>query len=63
MSIGVDLHKTQFTVCELSEDRKIVEFREYPTNDSGYEEFIKRLIGFCFMNLFELVNVLFSCFS
>ena len=43
MSIGVDLHKTQFTVCELSEDRKIMGFREYPTNDSGYEEFIKRL--------------------
>ena len=46
MSIGVDLHKTQFTVCELSEDRKIVEFKEYPTNDSGYEGFIKRLNNF-----------------
>ncbi len=42
MSIGVDLHKTQFTVCELSEDRKIIEFGEYPTNNEGYERFIRK---------------------
>jgi len=31
------------TICELSEDRRIVEFKEYPTNEEGYKNFIKRL--------------------
>lgn len=39
MSIGVDLHKTQFTVCFLSEDRRIEAHRLYPTTESGYEDF------------------------
>ena len=43
MSIGVDLHKTQFTVCMLSEDRKIEIIKEYPTREEGYEAFIKRI--------------------
>jgi len=41
MSIGVDLHKTQFTVCMLSEDRKIVESGIYPTRNDGYEKFLE----------------------
>lgn len=42
ISIGVDLHKTQFTVCCLSEDRKIQETGIYPTTEEGYKAFIKR---------------------
>ena len=43
MSIGVDLHKTQFTIYLLSEDRGIVEYEEYPAKDEGYEVFIRKL--------------------
>jgi len=43
MSIGVDLHKTQFTVCCLSEDRKIQESGIYPTKDRGYGSFVKKM--------------------
>jgi len=43
MSIGVDLHKTQFTVCFLSEDRKVKESGIYPTDKSGYESFLSRI--------------------
>ena len=42
MSIGVDLHKTQFTVCLLSEDRKVQDAGMYPTNENGYREFLKK---------------------
>jgi transposase len=45
MSIGIDLHKTQFTVCCLSEDRAIQETGMYPTTDRGYRAFIKRISG------------------
>ena len=43
MSIGVDLHKTQFTVCCLSEDRKIQESGIYPTTYRGYGAFRERM--------------------
>jgi transposase len=43
MSIGVDLHKTQFTVCCLSGDRKVQESGIYPTKDRGYGAFIKKI--------------------
>jgi len=42
MSIGVDLHKTQFTVCMLSEDRKIVDQAIYPTSEFVYKEFLEK---------------------
>ena len=42
LSIGSDLHKTQFTTLSLSEDRKIVESGIYPTNSIGYESFLKQ---------------------
>lgn len=45
MSIGVDLHKTQFTVCCLSEDRGIQESGIYPTTDHGYRAFIMKVSG------------------
>ena len=40
MSIGVDLHKTQFTYWVLSEDRKVDGHGRSITNPSGYEDFI-----------------------
>lgn len=43
VSIGVDLHKTQFTVCYLSEDRKIQEIGLYPTSEAGYISFFKKV--------------------
>ena len=46
MSIGVDLHKTQFTVCFLSEDRKVKESGVYPTDNSGYESFLSIIDGY-----------------
>jgi len=45
MSIGVDLHKTQFTVCCLSEDRRVQESGIYPTTERGYRTLIKKVSG------------------
>jgi transposase len=40
VNVGVDLHKTQFTVCVkgLGEDQ----FAVYPTTKEGYEAFLKK---------------------
>lgn len=46
LSVGVDLHKTQFTVCMLSSDRKIRTNWKYLTNKTGYESFLKTLENF-----------------
>lgn len=43
LSIGIFLHKTQFTECFFSEDRQIVEFVKYLTNEQSYESFLKRV--------------------
>jgi transposase len=43
MSIGVDLHKTQFTVCFLSEDRRIKDSGMFPTNEIGYRDFLMKI--------------------
>jgi transposase len=40
MSLGVDLHKTQFTYCCLSEDRAVDGFGRELTNKEGYDSFI-----------------------
>jgi len=53
MGIGVDLHKTQFTTCMLSEDRKIIKYDEYPTKDEGYKAFIGKL-NFLIENGYEV---------
>ena len=42
MSIGVDLHKTQFTVCFLGENRKTVESGIFPTSEAGYNDFLTK---------------------
>jgi len=46
MSIGVDLHKTQFTVCMISEDHKIIESGIYPTGEDGYKKFLEVVDSF-----------------
>jgi len=43
ISIGIDLHKSQFTTCMLSEDRTVREPGMYPTTELGYREFLKRV--------------------
>ena len=42
ISIGVDLHKSQFTVCFLSEDRKVEKTDMFSTRETGYEDFLSR---------------------
>lgn len=43
MSVGVDLHKGQFTVYWRSEDGLYGRWERYATNESGYKEFIGAL--------------------
>lgn len=46
MSTGVDLHKTQFTVDFLSEDRANDKAATYLTNDKGYDSFLEKVRKF-----------------
>ena len=39
LSVGIDLHKTQFTVCALAPSGEIVKEGMYPTTNDGYDEF------------------------
>ena len=39
LCVGVDLHKTQFTVCALNEDGEYLLEKHYPTKEEGYQEF------------------------
>ena len=43
--IGVDLHKTQFTVHVRVGDRieDFSEIKQYPTTEAGYAEFLNRI--------------------
>jgi transposase len=43
LSVGVDLHKGQFTVYWLGGDWSVGDFRHYKTNTAWYEEFEGRL--------------------
>ena len=45
VNFGVDLHKTQFTVHARigSKVEDLTEIRQYPTTESGYAEFLKRI--------------------
>jgi transposase len=40
VNVGIDLHKSQFTVCVNRGGRE--KFTEYPTTEEGYEAFLKR---------------------
>lgn len=43
LCVGVDLHKTQFTVCALTEDGEVLLQEMYLTNDEGYKTFINEM--------------------
>lgn len=43
LCVGVDLHKTQFTVCAINEDGEILLEGRYPTSTDGYDDFIKEM--------------------
>jgi hypothetical protein len=44
VNVGIDLHKTQFTVCvrRLGGKEESNEFFKYPTTEEGYAVFLKR---------------------
>ena len=43
LCVGVDLHKTQFTVSALTEDGEVILQEEYRTTPKGYSEFIEEM--------------------
>ena len=43
LCVGVDLHKTQFTVCATNGDGEILLEEMYPTSSEGYEAFSKEM--------------------
>lgn len=43
LCVGVDLHKTQFTVSALTEDGEVILQEEYRTTPDGYSEFIEEM--------------------
>ncbi len=43
LCVGVDLHKTQFTVCAMNEDGEYLLEKWYPTKEEGYSEFSKAM--------------------
>ena len=43
LCVGVDLHKTQFTVCAMSEEGEYLLERKYPTTEEGYEAFCREM--------------------
>ena len=45
LCVGVDLHKTQFTVCAIDEEGEYLLERKYPTTEEGYEEFSQEMHG------------------
>lgn len=40
ISVGIDLHTTQFTVCATVDDDTIILRKVYPTTEQGYRDFI-----------------------
>lgn len=40
VSVGIDLHTTQFTVCAMAPSGEVFHREEYPMNDEGLENFI-----------------------
>jgi transposase len=43
VNVGIDLHKTQFTVCVRKHGVGSEKFHEYSTKPEGYEEFLKQV--------------------
>lgn len=46
LCVGVDLHKTQFTVCAVLEDSEILLEEVFKTDETGYKGFVSRMHGF-----------------
>ena len=46
LCVGVDLHKTQFTVCALNEEGEYLLEKQYPTKEEGYSEFAREMHRF-----------------
>ena len=46
LSVGIDLHKTQFTVCAILSDGEILLEKQYETKKEGYQAFIKNMHSF-----------------
>ncbi len=46
LSVGIDLHKTQFTVCAISSDGEILIEKQYETKKEGYKAFIEVMHNF-----------------
>jgi transposase len=46
LSVGIDLHKTQFTVCAISSDGELLLEKQYETNNDGYLAFIEAMHTF-----------------
>ena len=43
LCVGVDLHKTQFTVSALTEDGEVIIQEQYRTTPEGYSKFIEKM--------------------
>ena len=43
LCVGVDLHKTQFTVCAMDDGGEYLLGKRYQTTEEGYEEFINEM--------------------
>ena len=43
LCVGIDLHKTQFTVCALNEEAEFLLEKMYRTTKEGYDDLIKEL--------------------
>lgn len=46
LCVGVDLHKTQFTVCALNADGEYLMEKQYPTKEDGYKKFSEEMHHF-----------------
>ena len=40
INVGIDLHKTQFTVCILFEDEELAGGKVFRMDEEGYDSFI-----------------------
>jgi transposase len=45
LSVGVDLHKSNSTVCVMREDGELLQEEMYRTTDQGYCSFVQRMHG------------------
>jgi len=46
LCVGVDLHKSQFTVCAMLGDSEVLLEEVFKTDEEGYKDFSSRMHGF-----------------